>query len=386
MKILFICENYFPFYGGAETLFKNLAEGFSKKEHRVSVLTRLLPDTTKRETIDQVDIHRVPSINSRYIFTFSSLFKAIRLAKKHDIIQTTTFNSAFPAWLAGKLAGKPVVLTVHEVWVGKWKEVTGFSWFKSAVHDVLERMLYLFPFDQYVCVSEYTRKDLLKIGIKPEKAKVIYNGLDYSFWNPRKVKRSEIDDIRDRLGLKDKYVFFSWGRPGNSKGFEYAIRAFPQVAAEKKDAMLLLVLSSASSYKKKYQELIGSADSINRLIGSEKIKVIPSLSREELRTLLAAVDCAVVPSLAEGFGFSAAEASAMGKDIIASDAGSLPEVVSGRSLFFRNRDCLDLAEKMIEAGNDRYGRSENKNFRWDSCIKGYADVYGPLMKINKKSL
>ncbi|MEK6900212.1 MAG: glycosyltransferase, partial [Nanoarchaeota archaeon] len=93
MKILFICENYFPFYGGAETLFKNLAEGFSKKEHRVSVLTRLLPDTTKRETIDQVDIHRVPSINSRYIFTFSSLFKAIRLAKKHDIIQTTTFNS-----------------------------------------------------------------------------------------------------------------------------------------------------------------------------------------------------------------------------------------------------------------------------------------------------
>ena len=73
--------------------------------------------------------------------------------------------------------------------------------------------------------------------------------------------------------------------------------------------------------------------------------MVPSSGKEELRALLRAVDCVVVPSLAEGFGFSTIEAAAMGKPVIASDAGSLPEVVSGKHLFFSSKNHLDLAEK-----------------------------------------
>lgn len=382
MKILFVCENYYPHHGGAETLFKNLAEGFNKNGHKVSVLTHRLKNTPKKESIDQVEVQRISSAGSRYVFTFSSIFQAIRMAGKHDLIQATTFNGAFPAWLAGKITGKPVVLTVHEVWAGRWKEVTGFSWIKCTAHDLLERMLYLFPFDCYVCVSESTKKDLLRRGIAPEKVNVIYNGLDYGFWDPKKVKKYEIRKVHDELDLKDKYVFFCWGRPGNSKGFEYAIKAFPLVMKEKKDAMLLLMLSSASSYQQKYHELAGLVTEINRKTGSENIKMIPSSSREELRALLMAVDCVVVPSVAEGFGFNAAEAAAMGKPIIASDAGSLPEIVSGKYLFFSSKDADDLAEKMVQAHDGSYIDSDKKKFGWGSCIKGYLTRYGQLLEKN----
>ena len=166
MKILVICENYLPHYGGVEVLFKNLAEGFHKKGHTVSILTHRMKGTPKKENLNGADIHRVATFDSRYVFTFSSLLQALKLAQKHDIIQTTTFNGAFPAWVAAKITRKPVVITVHEVWAGKWKEVTGFSGLKCALHEVLERMIYLLPFDKYICVSNATKKDLLKQGIK----------------------------------------------------------------------------------------------------------------------------------------------------------------------------------------------------------------------------
>src|SRR3989344_5004836 len=161
MKILFVCENYHPHYGGAEVLFKNLAEGLVKKGNGVAIVTTLLPGTKKFEEINGVKVHRVSCFNNRYLFSFLSIPKVLKLAQKADVIQTTTFNGAPPAWLGAKMTKKPVTLTVHEVWIGRWKEVTDFSRIKTSLHELLERMLYLLPFDKYACVSESTRKDLL---------------------------------------------------------------------------------------------------------------------------------------------------------------------------------------------------------------------------------
>ena len=70
------------------------------------------------------------------------------------------------------------MITVHEVWIGKWKEYTTMGWLESAVHNFLERLIYLLPFDKYAAVSNSTRKQLLSIGKKPEKAVTVYNAVD----------------------------------------------------------------------------------------------------------------------------------------------------------------------------------------------------------------
>ena len=269
MRILFICENYLPHYGGVEVVFKNLAEGYVKKKHQISLLTQRLRSTTKKEKIEGVEVRRIHSFFSRYLFTFFSVPQAIKLAKEHDLIQTTTFNGAFPAWLAGKITGKPVVLTVHEVWVNKWQEITNFSFLKCKIHNVLEKIIYSLPFQRYVCVSEATKTDLLKIGIDPKKVEVIHNGLDYSFWNPAKVSEEKVKELRDNLGLNQKFVYFSWGRPGESKGFEYAIKAVPRISKEFPNSVFLLMLGSTDKYQKKYQELVNL---IQNLDLNDKIK------------------------------------------------------------------------------------------------------------------
>ena len=379
MNILFVCENYLPHYGGAEVVFKNLAERFVKNDHAVSLITHRLKGTDKKENINNVQVHRVPSLHSRYLFTFSSIPKAIKLAQHHDIIQTTTFNGAFPAWLAGKLTGKPVVLTIHEVWVGKWKTVTDFSWLKSFCHDILERAIYLLPFDHYICVSNATRHDLLQRNIPTEKITTIYNGFDLKEWKTSLPTQKDIAALRHTLELTSQFIYLAWGRPGPSKGFEYLIHAVPKIKETIPNATLLLLLGSIEKYSKKYHEL---QSLIKTLRLSEKdIKIIPSVPYSQLKTYLAAADCFVIPSLSEGFGYNVLEAAAMKKPIIASNVGSIPEVIQGTHVLIEPKNSAQLAEHIIAVAQKKpLPKSSAKHFSWESSIIEYEQVYQRLIR------
>lgn len=377
MKILFICENYHPHKGGAEVLFKNLAQGLVKEGNEVTVITHLLPDTPKQETLNGVKIHRVFSFNSRYIFSFFAIPKAIKEARKYDVIQTTTFNGAFPAWIAAKIYHKPVVLTVHEVWVGKWKEIAGLSWLSCALHNLLEKMIYGLSFDKYVCVSEATRNDLLKLNIPQHKVNVIYNGFDYDFWNPQRFSKKDTQNFRTQHNLQDKFVFFSWGRPGPSKGFEYAIKAMPAIIKEVPNAILILMFGSVEKYPKKYAELQKLIQDINL---PNHIKVIPSLPYEQLGIALKAADTVIIPSTSEGFGYTTLEAVVMNKPVVISNAGSLLEVVSGKYQVFESKNVDDLAEKAIKVAKGEYLRKKGRKFGWKECVEGYSEIYSGLQK------
>lgn len=378
MKILFVCENYYPHYGGAEVLFKNVAEGLVKKGNKVAVITTQLPGTKKYEEINGVKVHRIRCFDNRYLFSFFSLPKVLKLARRADLIQTTTFNGAPPAWLGAKLARKPIALTVHEVWIGKWKQVTGFSGMKAVLHDFLERMLYLLPFDRYICVSQATRKDLLKQKINPQKAATIYNGFDYTFWNPKNFSKAKAQKLKKEMGLEKNFVCLSWGRPGGSKGFEYLIKAAPRLRQKIPNLIILLMLGSAEKYPQNYGKL-------KRLAARypETIKIIPSVPYSELGTMIKAADCVIIPSLSEGFGYNALETASVGTPLMVSDAGSLPEVVSGKHLFFKSKDLDDLAEKTGLLAKGKYVFSPLRKFSWDDCVQRYFDHYKSLLKVRK---
>src|SRR4051812_17557424 len=109
MRILFVLENYRPHIGGVETVFRHLCEGLAAKGHDVTVLTRRIPGTRKEEKLDGVKVVRIACMDSRYLFTFSAFPIVRRYAKNADIIHTTTFNAAPPAWLGS--SGRPVLIT-----------------------------------------------------------------------------------------------------------------------------------------------------------------------------------------------------------------------------------------------------------------------------------
>ena len=374
MRVLFVLENYYPHIGGVEVVFKTLAEGLAARGHTVDIITHQLKNTKRFERINGVKVHRVPSFFSRYWFTLLGVPKAVQLARKADIIHTTTFNGAFPAWLAAKLRGKKCVITIHEVWQGKWQSYTEMGGLSAAVHNLLEKCIYLLNFDKYVSVSHSTQKQLLGVGIKKNRATVVYNGVDYAHWNPKKYSGVR---VRRNLGLQKNFVLLFTGRPGVSKGLQYLIKAMPDILKKIPHAKLLALVSQDKTYRARYHEI---EQVIQTLKIQDKVILHDPVPYKELPGYVKAADAVVVPSLAEGFGFSAAEACAMGKIVIASNTTSLPEVVSGQYLLVKPRSPAAIAEAAVKAMQKKVKKTKLKRFLVKDNIAGYLKVYRSVLK------
>jgi glycosyltransferase involved in cell wall biosynthesis len=92
------------------------------------------------------------------------------------------------------------------------------------------------------------------------------------------------------------------------------------------------------------------------------------------------------PSLLEGFGLPAVEAMACGTPVIASWAGSLPEVIGGAGAFFDPTDVDSIAAAIRELLADPDRRDQlairalrrSARFTWDAAARGLLDCFDEL--------
>ena len=179
MRILFVLEHYFPYVGGAEQLFKSVAEGLAAKGHEVRILTTLYDDKLpKSDVVNQVEIRRINCYN-RFLFTALSIPKAIHFAGHSDLILTTSYTAAFPAWVAGVLKQKKRIIVFHEVWEKLWWRLPYLTFFQRLSYWGFEQFILKLTFHQFIAVSDFTKKCLQESGIPKSKISRIYNGLNY---------------------------------------------------------------------------------------------------------------------------------------------------------------------------------------------------------------
>lgn len=372
MRICFIVEFYPPHIGGGEVLFQSLAEGLVNAGHQCDVVTCLLPGTEKNEKKNGVSIHRVavPAFADRYWFTILSLPLAWQIAKKADIIHTMTYNGAIPAWLTAKFHKKPVVMLAHEVLGKKWSKL-GFRPFSALLCKLLEDLVLWLPYNAYSCNSKNTMQSLASWGIPVQKLFLAYPGIDYELFGRDIDRRGE--QIREKLGIRTTtFVCLYYGRPGMVKGIEYLVRAVPLIEKEIPDFKLLLILSRSPATK--YEEIVGL---INRL-KLENTMVFEPVARADLPYYIQASDCVAVPSLNEGFGFTCVEACAMGKPVVATNVGSLPEVISGKYVLVTPADAHALAEGVIRVFNNEYDTSGEKKYSWTETVQKHLQAYNNI--------
>jgi D-inositol-3-phosphate glycosyltransferase len=383
MKICFIIEYYHPHIGGAEVLFQNLAEGLVRSGHECEVVTCRLPGTPRQEVLNGVTVHRVwvPRRGDRYWFTLLSLPAAWERAKKADLIHTMTYNGAFSAWVLSKVLRKPVVMSAHEVIGEKWYRI-GINPVSAFLFRTLERCVLVLSYDAYSCISKNTMKAIEAFGIDASKLFLAYPGIDHALFDPGRNGKSR-SVIRERLGLnKDAFVYIFYGRPGFVKGVEFLVRAAPHIREKVPGSTLLLVLSRKP--EPGYQRVLELIRTLGLEPGRDVI-VHDTVARDELPGFIQASDCVVVPSLNEGFGFTCAEACAMGKPVVATKAGSLPEVISGKYVLVEPADAGALAEGVIAVHDKRYAVSEKKNFSWDDYVARHVEAYERLLRSGRKS-
>jgi D-inositol-3-phosphate glycosyltransferase len=371
-KLLFILEHYYPHTGGVEVLFKTLCEGLVKQNFDVTVITSRLKNTKKKETINGVNIERisVPPFMRRYFFTFFAIPKSIRFAKKSDLIQTTTYNAALPAKISAIISKKPAIITVHEIIGNDWKKFPGMSFISRKIHKLLEKIIIKLNFEKYVTVSNSTKKNLMKLNIDENKIQTIHNGIDYELFNFEKNK-TNIEKIRKKLNIKkEDFTFLFYGRPGVSKGFEYLFYSLSKIFKDNKNAKFFTILGKRPEKRYKFFR-----NKLENHRFNNKIKIIEPKPYNELPWYLGAVDCIVVPSLTEGFGYCVAESCAMKRIVIASNTTSIPEVISGKYILVEPANSRQISKAVLNASKGNYINNNLKKFTWNDCIKSYKELF-----------
>lgn len=124
---------------------------------------------------------------------------------------------------------------------------------------------------------------------------------------------------------------------------------------------------------------------------AERIALVGSVSESEKRSLLSGARMVVMPSRMEGWGLVAAEAMAAGAPLIASAAGSLPEVTGGTSgaVLVRPGDPAELAAAMERLEQDRDSRVElggrarkyaRERYNWDRIAEQHYNLLCEVLR------
>jgi len=173
---------------------------------------------------------------------------------------------------------------------------------------------------------------------KAERLVVVPLGVDVKHF-----QRRDAAVLRKELGLDGKQVLLYVGFSTPRKGLEYLGQALDDLGPE---CRLLMVGRWEQGYKERFQRSL-SPHSRERVI---QVGYVPDAMMPLYYSL---ADVFVLPSLLEGFGLPLAEAMACGTPIVATTAGSIPEVVGDAGLLVPAMDASALADALRTLLADR---------------------------------
>jgi D-inositol-3-phosphate glycosyltransferase len=376
IRILFVLDYYYPHIGGGEVIFQRLAEGLVNRGHTVKVITsNNIKGLPQKEIINGVEIERIntPKSGDRFVFSIFSARSVLRVARQVDVIHTTAFGGALIAFLVARMTGRPILFTILEVIGVRWRKVENNP-IKALINLLLEWIITRLPYDYWVAISDATLKDAYAIRIPRAKSSRIYPGVDYE--QIPGAGRTGI--LREKIGAQyNDFIYLYFGRPGVTKGVHYLVKAVSEILKAIPNSKLVLILSGQPR-----EQYIKICEEISVAKESSRIHILPAIEdKNELYKYLLDANCIVIPSITEGFGLSAAEACSLNIPIVATRAGSLPEVVSGCHMLIDPSSSKAIAEAVINIYHKDWEETPLKKFLWIDMVMNYESIYLKLLNV-----
>ncbi len=206
--------------------------------------------------------------------------------------------------------------------------------------------------DYVVAVSHQVEQSMLTGGVSPVRIRTHYSGVDCSV----KVSSEGNQDIRAQHGVPREALLL--GTVANLlplKGYEVILDALPAILAAVPTVHYLIIGGGGAEYYARLKAITveqGIADRVH-FAGFQ----------ESVGSYLSALDLYVHPSLKEAFGLAVVEAMAMGKAVVATTTGGLPEVVlqGETGLLVPPGDVESLAETVVSLLQNRVRREQMGN-------------------------
>ncbi len=393
IKVLHIITR-FDKGGSAQNTFLSLL-GLKKKNYQLSLVSGLSSESemkyeeikAKEKDIQKlesegVEFTQCPSLLRRIniIKDLKAFFDIWRKIKKYNplIVHTHSSKAGLIGRSAAKLARVPII--VHSphghVFFGY------FGPFKTKLFIILEKIASRIT-DKIVTLTNREKKDHLLFKIANEdKFSVICSGIELNL-----IKESNYDEkqnFKKELGIpKNSLIVGTAGRLVPVKGPEFLIKASKYIISKYPDTYFIFAGDGPleQDLKKKTLEM-GVSENIIFLGWSDNLAKIISI-----------YDIFVLPSLNEGMGRVLVEAMALGKSIVASNIGGIPDLVIHEKNGFlvtpeNPKELAKYIQVLLEDKNKREkmglaGKEIAMNFSAESMIEKISSLYEELL-IQKK--
>lgn len=236
--------------------------------------------------------------------------------------------------------------------------------------------------DIIICNSENTKNSFLwweNFLISPQKKIVVYNGVDLS-----SIDNNYIPPVEGRkmIGINPSHFLIgNVGRLVSHKDQRTLIQAIAKVAREIPTVNLVIV--GSGELENHLKEMAKELDL------SHLILFTGELERSQVYKILHSLDIFVMSSLREGFCNAVAEAMASKKIIVATNVGSLLEVVGNAGKYFSPGDPQALAKAILDLINNRKEwesiaiagrRRVQEKFTLEKCVETYERLYIDLLE------
>ncbi len=341
MKILIISGGEVPvppfLYGGLERIVFNLCKGLSEKNYFVNLLAANKSKSFNGQTIFYKQYRYGKSFFGRVMNWSEFQFQTLRLFNNVDIVHS------FVEWpelhfCLNKLK-KPIIFCHQN---------------PCQIND-FERIIKVNPSYGYLqCISN---DQISKINVTdPQKAFVTYNCVDTDFFKRENVK-------------KENFLLYL-GRLNYDKGIDIAVRLSQDSGVPLKIAGP--VRPNEIGALKLFQERVEP-------FLSEHIEYLGSVNDFEKRTLLSKAKALIVPNRwDEPFGIMNIEALACGTPIIATNKGSLKEIIIQEKTGMLCDDYSELLDaiKSIDYLSERSCRADaEERFSLKAYMRQTENIY-----------
>jgi glycosyltransferase involved in cell wall biosynthesis len=379
MKILIATGIYPPTVGGPATYSKLLHDELPKIGIKVKIVS-----------FDSFS--KFPKFISHSLYFLKLFFSGLNVNLIYAMDPVTV---GFPAMIVARLLGKKIVLKIvgDRAWEqgvqefgidlllddfitlrqsqSKEKEEelpTRIEWIQRIQETVAGIA------DKIIVPSEYLKKIVTKWGIDENKIVVIYNSFEgvpvyhSEFISESQEILKQVQD--DNIGIQDDKkdeikTILSAGRLVPWKGFETLILIMPELLKEFPN--LKLEIAGNGPEREKLEKII-SENNLN-----ENVKLLGSLSKEDLASKIKSSDVFVLNTAYEGFSHQILEVLSLGTPLVTTNVGGNPEIIvnegNGLLVEYDDKKALIRAVKRVLSDNELSQKiSENGK----ETIKNYS--------------
>ena len=333
-RYLVITELFLPTKGGTAVWFDEVYRRLGGKE--IHIVTADVPDAAQHDAVHPNVVHRLVLRRHRWmrpesLGMYAKLLAAslaLGLRHRFDAVHAgRVLPEGLVGWLVARLTGRPLVIYSHGEELATWRQAV-----KMRVMVWTYRHA-----DLVIANSDFTRDELLKLGVAPGRVALLCPGVDVDRFRPG----LPCDDLKASLGLvAGEKLIVSVGRLSRRKGFDQVIRSLPRLL-QRGLAVRYALIGIGEDHD--YLRALAS-----ELRVSDRVHFLGHVSPDDLPRWYNAADVAAMPNRevdgdTEGFGMVFLEAAACAKPTVAGLAGGTGAAVIDGVTGFRVDGAATLA-------------------------------------------